>query len=232
MLASSHSFLSCIACPEYRDSTADHLVKGRCKWYEGHNSSLEDDVSKLAMRAGYLQDMSCMRYSSKISASYEQLTGFVNQEQGTTVTQQTEQEKMKETNYYQSLTYRRQTSLPVQGSGNDKEDKMEETNYYTTPFSRIDYSRNVYQSLTYREPTSLQGSGNDKEDKMDGTNYYDLPFSRQDDSRNVYQSLTYREPTSLHESDCHCTENIYQPLDLTRLHQSQDSSTYQALIKH
>ena len=63
-------------------------------------------------------------------------------------------------------------------------------------------------------------------------NDYTILIRRPGDSDSVYQSLTYREMTSPsatgpEDEEFQSTENIYHPLDLMRMNQSHDSSTYQ-----
>ena len=72
------------------------------------------------------------------------------------------------------------------------------------------------------------------QDKTETNDYMTLR-KRPEDSDSVYQSLTYRKmispsATGTEDEEFQSTENIYQPLNLMRMNQSHDSSTYQTLF--
>ena len=84
------------------------------------------------------------------------------------------------------------------------------------------------QPATFVNPPTWQ-------DKMETNDYMTL-IRRPEDSDNVYQSLTFSEVTSPSASgiedveEFQSTENVYQPLDLTKMNQPHESSTYQTLF--
>ena len=140
------------------------LVKGKCKWCRDHSSSPEDELPELPMR-GYLQDNDFMKQEFLVDPHSASVA-------------------MKPASYKQPATFVNQGKV---------------------------------NQLTWQDKTE--------------TNDYMTLLRRPEDSDNVYQSLTYRETTSLGKDDgFQSTENIYQPLDLTRMNQSHDSSTYQTLF--
>ena len=211
-------------------ASVDELVKGKNEQDEDHSSSL--NLPKLPMRR-YLQDTDFMKREFLIdpptvcvamkSAEYEQSATFCYQGEKGTANQLTWQDEM-ETGDYMTLVGRPEDSetsdyMTLVGRPEDSE-----TSDYMTLVRRPEDSETSDYMTLVRRP--------DSEDSETS----DYMCRRTKDSHSVYQSLTYNRempyPSASGKRDegFQSTENIYQPLDLSRMKKFHDSSTYQTLF--
>ena len=182
----------------------DELVKGKSKWDEDCSSSFTTcEVPELPMR-GYLP------YSD-----------FKKREFVLDPPTQSFSVAMKSAEHEQPATF---SDHGENSTANQLtwQDKMETSDYMTLVRRPEDTETSDYMTLIRRPEYSE-------------TSDYMTLVRRPKDSDSVYQSLTYNKemssPSASGKLDegFQSTENVYQPLDLSRMKKLHDSSTYQTL---